>query len=86
VQFDENFKIWLTRETKITLNEAIKLAKDNLIGYFVYDPMGKYNSSSWWWCVSVLEVLQQEDLIREFEIVKGPPENQSIEAKAGVVY
>jgi len=86
VQFEKYFKIWLLQDEKISLEEALKLAKREMISDFVYDPLGMCNEKSWWWCVAVLEVLQQEDWIREFEIIKPAPKEQQIEAKEGVVY
>jgi len=51
-----------------------------------YDPIGIKGPESWWWCAGVLEVLQQEDFIREFEVVAEAPGDQQIESKPGVVY
>lgn len=85
MQFEKYFKIWLTRKTTITLKQALAIAKRELLD-MVYDPLGYDGPKSWWWCAAVLEVLQQEDFIREFEILKDAPKNQMIEAKAGVIY
>jgi len=85
VQFEKYFKIWLTRETTITLKQALVIAKQELLD-MVYDPLGISGPKSWWWCAAVLEVLQQEDFIREFEILKDAPKNQMIPSKAGVIY
>ena len=86
MQFEKYFKIWLNREDTISLDEALKLAKREMISEFVYDPLGLSSEESWWWCAAVLEVLQQEDWIREFDILKEAPKDQQIEAKTGVVY
>lgn len=85
MQFEKSFKIWINREDTISLEEALRIAKRELCD-MVYDPLGIDGSDSWWWCVAVLEVLQQEDWIREFNILKEAPKDQQIEAKAGVVY
>lgn len=86
MRFKNSFKIWLNREDTISLEEALKIAKKEMISEFIYDPLGMHNEESWWWCAAVLEVLQQEDWIREFEILEAAPATQQIEAKAGVVY
>jgi len=86
MKFEDSFIIWYTREEKITLVEALKVAKREGVSDLVYDPLGIGNAESWWWCVAVLEVLQQEDFIREFDIVKPAPEDQQVESEEGVVY
>lgn len=86
MRFERYFKIWLNREDVISLKEALKLATKEMISEFIYDPLGINGPDSWWWCAGVLEVLQQEDWIREFDILKQAPEDQQIEAKAGTVY
>lgn len=83
--FENFFKIWINREDTITLEEALKLAKRELCD-MVYDPLGIHGPDSWWWCAGVLEVLQQEDWIREFDILQEAPMDQQIEAEAGVIY
>lgn len=85
MQFEKYFKIWLNREDTITLEQALAIAKRELLD-MVYDPLGIGGPESWWWCAAVLEVLQQEDFIREFEILKEVPKNQTVEAKVGVIY
>lgn len=85
MQFEKYFKIWLNREDTITLEQALAIAKRELLD-MVYDPLGISGPESWWWCAAVLEVLQQEDFIREFEILKDAPKNQTVEAKVGVIY
>lgn len=85
MRFEKYFKIWLNREDTITLKEALAIAKREFLD-MVYDPLGINNSTSWWWCAAVLEVLQQEDFIREFEVLKEAPKNQTISSKAGVIY
>lgn len=85
MQFEKYFKIWLTRKDTITLKEALVIAEQELLD-MVYDPLGIGGPKSWWWCAAVLEVLQQEDFIREFDILKDAPKNQTIESKAGVIY
>ncbi len=86
MRFEKYFIIWETRKTKITLEQAIKIAKREFITDMVYDPLGLSTIDSWWFCAGVLEVMQQEDWIREFEIVKEAPKDQQIESKEGVVY
>lgn len=86
MRFEKYFRIWLTREKKISLEEALKIAKREFISGMVYDPLGLGNAKSWWWCAAVLEMLQQEDWIREFDILKKAPKDQQIKAEAGVVY
>lgn len=87
MRFEKYFKIWLTRKERISLEEAIKLApKFDIYPGMLYDPLGKYNTESWHWCVGLLELLQQEDIIREFEIIKPVPDDQQIESKPGVIY
>lgn len=84
--FEKYFKIWQTREDLMSLEDALHLAKQEHISDFVYDPFGLNDKESWWWCAAVLEVLQQEDWIREFEILKEAPKDQQVESKVGVVY
>jgi len=86
VLFEDYFIIWLNKEDKISLEEALKIAKREMISEMVYDPLGLGSEKSWWWCAAVLEMLQQEDFIREFEIVKEAPKEQEIESKSGVIY
>lgn len=87
MRFSNYFKIWLTRKKLISLEDAIKLApKFDIYPEMLYDPLGKFNAESWHWCVAMLEVLQQEDIIREFEVVKPAPSDQQIESKSGVIY
>lgn len=86
MRFEKYFKIWLNRKDTISLEEALKIARQDMIPEFVYDPLGIGGPDSWWWCAAVLEVLQQEDWIREFDILKEAPKDQQVEAKAGVVY
>ena len=86
MRFSSSFRIWLTRKEEITLEKAIKIAKRELITDMVYDPLGIRGPDSWWWCAAVLEVLQQEDWIREFEILSDPPVEQQIESEPGVIY
>lgn len=85
MQFEKYFKIWLNREDTITLKQALAIAKRELLD-MVYDPLGISGPKSWWWCAAVLEVLQQEDFIREFEILKEAPKDQMVESKVGVIY
>lgn len=85
MQFEKYFKIWLTKKETISLKEALAIAKRELLD-MVYDPIGIQGPKSWWWCVAVLEVLQQEDFIREFEILEDAPKNQMIPSKIGVIY
>ncbi|KKM48097.1 hypothetical protein LCGC14_1558040 [marine sediment metagenome] len=84
--FDDSFTIWELADKKISLKEALKIAAREFISDMVYDPLGLGNEESWWWCAAVLDVLQQEDWIREFKIVKKAPEDQQIESKEGVIY
>ena len=86
MRFEKHFTIWLTRESKISLEEVLKIAKRELLSDFIYDPLGIGSEKSWWWCAAILEVLQQEDWIREFKIVKKAPKDQQVESKAGVIY
>ena len=86
MQFDDYFKIYVTRDDTISLEEALKIAKANWIADMVYDPLGYNSDLSWWWIAGVLEVLQQEDLIREFKVLKEAPAEQQIESEEGVVY
>jgi len=86
VLFDDSFTIWELADKKISLKEALKIAAREFISDMVYDPLGLGNEESWWWCAAVLDVLQQEDWIREFKIVKKAPEDQQIESKEGVIY
>lgn len=87
MRFEKFFKIWLTRKELISLEAAIKLAPEfDIYPEMLYDPLGIYNAESWWWCAGFLELLQQEDIIREFEILKDAPSDQQIESKAGVIY
>ena len=83
MQFKDSFKIWLTREKEISLKEALKLAEEFEIQE-VYDPLGIYGPDSWFWCAAILEVLQQEDIIREFKILKKSP--IKVPSKEGVIY
>ena len=85
MRFEKYFIIWQTREDKISLEDALRIAKQEILD-LVYDPLGIGGPESWWWCVAVLEVLQQEDWIREFDIVKQAPKSQKIESKTGVIY
>ncbi|KKL84109.1 hypothetical protein LCGC14_1968010 [marine sediment metagenome] len=84
--FEKSFTIWELQDKKISLKDALKIAERELISDMVYDPLGIGNETSWWWCAAVLEVLQQEDWIREFKIVKEVPKEQQIESKEGVIY
>ena len=86
LKFEKYFTIWELRDKKISLEEALKIAKREFISDLVYDAFGLNSEESWWWCAAVLEVLQQDDWIREFEIVKEAPKDQQIESKAGVIY
>lgn len=86
MRFEDSFKIWINREDTITLKQALKIAEDESISDFIYDPLGFHNKESWWWCAGVLEVLQQEDWIREFDVIKEAPKSQRVESKAGVIY
>ena len=85
MRFENSFKIWVNREDTITLKKALKIAKREICD-LVYDPLGIGGPDSWWWCAGVLEVLQQEDWIREFDIQEEAPIDQQIESKAGVIY
>jgi hypothetical protein len=85
VQFEDSFKIWINREDTISLTKAITLARKNECD-LVYDPLGIDGPDSWWWCVAVLEVLQQEDFIREFEVVEEAPSEQVLEVDDNVIY
>ena len=85
MQFEKYFTVWQTREDKMSLEDALKIAKRELLD-MVYDPLGIGGPDSFWWCCAVLEVLQQEDWIREFEIIKEAPKKQKIESKEGTVY
>ena len=83
---EEFFEVWLLRDEKITLKVALQIAKDNNISDLVYDPLGIYDATSYWWLIAVLEVLQQEDFIREFEVLKDPPVGQEMTSEAGIIY
>ncbi|KKN28924.1 hypothetical protein LCGC14_0849220 [marine sediment metagenome] len=84
--FDKSFIIWELSDKKISLEEALKIAKREFISDMVYDPRGFGDEKSWWWCAAVLDVLQQDDWIREFKIIKEAPKDQQIESKKGVIY
>ncbi len=81
---NDAFLINLTLEQTISMDEAIKIARKAGLAEFVYSADGIYSSESWYWCAEILEILQQEDLIREYEIVTGP--SVEVEAEEGVVY
>lgn len=86
MRFSKYFKIWFVRDKEISLEEAVKLApKFNIYPEMLYDPLGLYSAESWW-CAGLLELLQQEDVIREFEVVKPAPDDQQIESEPGVIY
>lgn len=87
MRFSKYFKIWITRDKQISLEEAVKLApKFDIYAEMLYDPLGRHSAESWWWCEGLLEVLQQEDIIREFEIVKPAPDDQQIETRGDRIY
>jgi hypothetical protein len=86
VQFNNHFTIWINREDTITLDEALVIAKKESVSDMIYDPLGLYNEKSWWWVAGVLEVLQQDNFIREFDIVKPAPKDQQIESVEGTIY
>lgn len=81
LRFENSFKIYQTRTDQILLKTALRIAREHNVSQFVYDPLGMFSAASWWWCAAVLEVLQQEDIIREFEVIAGAPADQSIETK-----
>lgn len=71
----------------ISLEDAVTLApKFDIYPEMLYDPLGMHTAESWWWCAGLLELLQQEDIIREFEVIKPAPSDQQIESKSGVIY
>lgn len=86
MRFSDSFKIMELPGEEISLAQALKLARDDDFTDLLYDPLGIDGPASWWWCATVLEKLQQEDLIREFEVLKEAPADQQIEAKEGVDY
>jgi hypothetical protein len=86
MSFENYFDIFILKEKKITLKEAIKIAKDNGLSEFPYDPLGYNNENSYYYCISLLELLQQEDLIREFEIKKKIPKNQIVIEEQNSLY
>jgi hypothetical protein len=84
VRFEDSFEIWLTKDKRITLSEAIDIGKRELTAYLVYDPLGVYGPDSWYWCSAILEILVQDGFIKSFKILKESP--VELKYKEGVVY
>ncbi len=86
MRFDKSFKILKVRDEVISLDNALTIARENGVDGFAYDPLGMHNAKSWYYVISVLELLQQMDLIREVKILKSAPSDQIIVEETGAVY
>jgi len=81
LQFEDSFQIWKDKTSIITLSESLKMADENTNAQFIYDPLGMSNSDSWYWCASVLDMLEESHLIHSFKIMKQAPNEQQKIAK-----
>ncbi len=78
MKYSTAFKINKTEYNTITLNEAIKLYKQQVV-FSARDPLNLYTADSWFWGYDILQTLNDYDLIFSFEVLRESQESPPVE-------